>query len=495
MHFLFVPIRLAATVAVLAIIATVGGDANAQSISNGRQLYITPLVSGQFSCSNGQCHGPSPANNQNKIQNAANDPDRIGFAIGTVAQMAFLRNNVTGSQLADLAAYIGNPAGANGPVAEVSPGDFAFASTSVGATSAAQPFTLANTGNAPLVISAVASNNPEFPVSSNCSTVAAGSSCTVTASFAPTAAGARSAVVTITHNAGSASTINLSGTGVAVPGAQVSTSLLAFGAIFVGSQSGSQQFSVTNNGSAPLAISGIVSDRLDFPLLGGTCVAGGSVAVGANCTVVVRFAPGSAGARTGNVTVSHNGPGGSSVVTVTGTGVSTAFEKRTMVEYIYTPLNYYFITSRDSDKVALDAIAAFQRTGQSFAVYAAPETGTKGITRFYFDKVALNGARGSHFYTLVDSEKAALAQLNPGNAALPKLPFDEGIDSYAFLPAVEGVGGSCAAGQVPVFRLFRGNVRFPDDPNHRFTTSTAIYNEFVALGWDGEGVKFCAPAP
>ena len=211
--------------------------------------------------------------------------------------------------------------------------------------------------------------------------------------------------------------------------------------------------------------------------------------------MVVRFAPTSAGARTGNVIVSHNAAGGSSVVTVTGTGVSMAFEKRTMVEYIYTPLNYYFMTSRDADKVALDGIAAFQRTGQSFAVYAAPETGTKGITRFYFDKVALNGARGSHFYTLVDSEKAALAQLNPGNAALPKLPFDEGIDSYAFLPAVEGVGGSCAAGQVPVFRLFRGNVRFPDDPNHRFTTSTAIYNEFVALGWDGEGVKFCAPTP
>lgn len=495
MQFLSVTLRLAAAITTLLVVSVFGNDAGAQSISNGRQLYITPLVSGQFSCSNGQCHGPTPANNQNKILSAANDPDRIGFAIGTVAQMAFLRNNVTGSQLADLAAYIGNPAGANGPIAEIAPDQFAFASTVVGATSASQPFVLSNTGNAPLVVSAVTSNNPEFAVTSSCISVAAGGNCTVTASFAPSATGARSAVVTITHNAGSATTVALSGTGVAVPGAQVSSPLLAFGAILVGSLSGSQQFAITNNGSAPLAISGVTSDRLDFPLLGGTCVAGGSVAVNASCSVVVRFAPTSAGARTGNVIVSHNAAGGSSVVMVTGTGVSMAFEKRTMVEYIYTPLNYYFMTSRDADKVALDGIAAFQRTGQSFAVYAAPETGTKGITRFYFDKVALNGARGSHFYTLVDSEKAALAQLNPGNAALPRLPFDEGIDSYAFLPAVEGVGGSCAAGQVPVFRLFRGNVRFPDDPNHRFTTSTAIYNEFVALGWDGEGVKFCAPTP
>ena len=90
---------------------------------------------------------------------------------------------------------------------------------------------------------------------------------------------------------------------------------------------------------------------------------------------------------------------------------------------------------------------------------------------------------------------AALTSLNPSNNPAPKLPVSEGIDSYAYLPAVEGVGGSCPAGLTPVFRVFRGNVRFPDDPNHRFTTSTAIYNDFVSKGWDGEGVKFCVPAP
>ena len=49
-----------------------------------------------------------------------------------------------------------------------------------------------------------------------------------------------------------------------------------------------------------------------------------------------------------------------------------------------------------------------------------------------------------------------------------------------------------AAGQVPVYRLFRGS-KFPDDPNHRFTTSLAVYNQFVAQNWDGEGVAFCVP--
>jgi hypothetical protein len=68
---------------------------------------------------------------------------------------------------------------------------------------------------------------------------------------------------------------------------------------------------------------------------------------------------------------------------------------------------------------------------------------------------------------------------------------DEGIDGYAIAPVREGVGGSCPEGTQPVFRMFRGNQRFPDNPNHRFTVEQRIYDEFVAKGWDGEGIKFC----
>jgi|GEM_PF-2043195 len=164
-----------------------------------------------------------------------------------------------------------------------------------------------------------------------------------------------------------------------------------------------------------------------------------------------------------------------------------------MIEFVYPALDYYFLTSRANEIALLDTLPAFARTGQSFSVFIDRVAGTQPITRFYFNKVALNGARDGHFYTLVDSEISLLLGLNPTNAVTPKAPVSEGIDSYAFLPVVEGVGGSCAPSLVPVFRVFRGNGRFPDDPNHRFTTSTAIYNEFIAKGWDGEGVKFCVP--
>ena len=167
-----------------------------------------------------------------------------------------------------------------------------------------------------------------------------------------------------------------------------------------------------------------------------------------------------------------------------------------MIEFLHPALDYYFITSRPADIALLDVTPPFVRTGERFSVYPSALAGTQSITRFYFDQVAKSSTgvvHGSHFYTLVDAERSALIGINPGNANAPKLPFSEGTDSFAYLPVVEGVGGRCASGLTPVLRLFRGNTRFPDNPNHRFTTSTAIYNSFVAQGWDGEGVKFCVP--
>jgi hypothetical protein len=171
---------------------------------------------------------------------------------------------------------------------------------------------------------------------------------------------------------------------------------------------------------------------------------------------------------------------------------SAAGLTKTMTEFRYAPLDYYFVTSRDSDKNLLDSQAGWARTGKSFNVLESNDAGTKGITRFYFDRVAKDKTRGSHFYSLLDKDVADLNALNPNKLTSPGLPQNEGIDSYAFPPEKSGVGGSCATGQTPVYRLFRG-AKFVDDANHRFTTDLAVYNDFVSKGWDGEGVNFCVP--
>ena len=492
--------RVAALAASGACAAFVASSALAQDINAGKVVYTTPQVTGQLSCSAGACHTPNPLNNQNKILRAADNPGAIGIALNSVVQMAFLRGKLTTQQFVDVAAYIGNPGAATAaaPVAQLSPATLNFPSTTVGTTASSQPFAISNTGTAALIVSSVTSSNAEFSLVSVCGTIAAGASCNVSVGFTPSATGARSGTITVGHNAaGGTSTVAVSGTGTAaaVAGIQVTPSSLDFGAIAAGSFSGGLPITVASVGSAPLVVTALSDTGATFPVIGGSCVVGTPVAVGASCSILVRFVPAAIGTQSNVLTISHNSGTTAVSVNLSGTGVASASAVKTMVEYRYAPLNYFFVTSRDDDKVALDKIADFQRTGLSFPVYATQVANSKAISRFYFDQIAVKASRGSHFYTLLDSDKSALIALNPTNANSPRLPVNEGIDSWAFLPLVSGAGGSCASGQTPVYRLFRSSTKFPDDPNHRFTTSLSVYDAFVALGWDGEGVNFCVPQP
>ena len=281
------------------------------------------------------------------------------------------------------------------------------------------------------------------------------------------------------------------------PIATLSSTIMGFGQVSVGTTSAVQTVTLRNTGASTLQVTALTINGSEFALAasGGTCTTTSALAVSASCTIAITFTPVAASVRSGTFSIAHNAVGSPSTVSLAGTGVaSTGGVTTTMVEYYFAALDYYFITSRTGDIALLDTAAGWARIGKSFKVYTAQQSGTVSVNRYYFDQIAVASSRGSHFYTVVQAEKDALANLNPANSPTPRLPYNEGPDSYAFTAAVEGVGGSCAAGQVPVYRIFRGQARFPDNPNHRFTTDTAVYNSFVALGWDGEGVKFCAPA-
>lgn len=475
----------------------------AQDVNAGKLAYTTPQVTGQLSCSAGACHTSNPLINQNKILKAADNPGGIGVALNAVTQMAFLKGKLTTQQFIDLAAYIGNPGAAGSPEAQLTPASLTFGATVVGNSAVSQTLAINNIGTAPLIVSGVTSSNGDFPVFSSCGTIAAAANCSVSVGFAPSAAGARSGTITVSHNAvGRSSSVNVSGTATAPvvlsPGLLAAPASVAFGPITVGAFSGAQFVTVTSAGNAPLTLNTISVAGSHFSLLSGSgsCAVGVPIAVGSSCTVPLRFQPTAAGAHSGALGIAHNASVTPVTVNLSGTGVASATSNlRSMVEYVYLPLNFFFITSRDEDKAALDSTAGFQRTGLSFRVYATQTGSTRGISRFYFDKVAANGSHGSHFYTLLDDDVNVLTALNPTNARVPRVPYYEGIDSWAILPVVAGVGGSCASGQMPIYRLFRGSTRFPDDPNHRFTSDVAIYNAFVASGWDGEGVNFCVPTP
>lgn len=493
---------LAAIVAALAVTAHAQtGDANA-----GKVLYTIPLAPpNTFTCASGACHraNPSSQQNQNNIFRGANSPGVIANAINTKVQMAFLQSKLNNTQLTDIAAYIANSATIGGaPSVLLSPASLTFVSTLVGSTSASQPFIIDSTGVTPLVVSSVTTSNPEFALAHNCTTIAAGTGCNVSVSFAPGAFGNRSGTITVNHNAaGGSSAVTVSGTATApvvlMPSISVSPTTLDFGEVMVGNFADALPVIVTSVGTAPLVITSLSDLGPNFSVVAGSCAVGAQMAVNASCTLVLRFLPTAEGAQSGVLNIGSNAgvAPNATAVSLTGTGAAPPPSNiRTMVEYRYVPLNYFFITSREADKAILDAIPDFRRTGQSFPVLASEVPTAKSIARFYFDKVAVAGSRGSHFYTLLDDEKSQLNALNPTNATIPRLPVNEGIDSWAYLPLVAGPTGFCTTGLTPVYRLFRGNVRFPDDPNHRFTVSTSLYNEYVALGWDGEGVRFCVPS-
>jgi hypothetical protein len=107
---------------------------------------------------------------------------------------------------------------ATAPLAQLSATSITFANTAVGTTSAASSVTLTNSGNATLDISSIVlgvTNASDFAETTTCgSTLAAGISCTISATFTPAAASSYSATITVTDNAsGSPQTISLSGTG------------------------------------------------------------------------------------------------------------------------------------------------------------------------------------------------------------------------------------------------------------------------------------------
>jgi hypothetical protein len=105
------------------------------------------------------------------------------------------------------------------PAAIVSPASLTFGNQAVSSASAAQSVTLSNTGGAALTISSIVASG-DFAQTNTCGgSIAAGASCAINVTFAPTAQGPRTGTLTITDNASSSpQVVALSGTGAAPAG-------------------------------------------------------------------------------------------------------------------------------------------------------------------------------------------------------------------------------------------------------------------------------------
>lgn len=175
----------------------------------------------------------------------------------------------------------------------------------------------------------------------------------------------------------------------------------------------------------------------------------------------------------------------------------------TMVEYFNPKFNFYWMSTREADKSALDTMRdagnpVWYRTGYSFKTDPTTSAGMSAISRYFIPGAARNGTRGSTFYTALMADKAAITnggkeRFSMNNCVdVPDRFFcNEGIDSFIALPVGVGAVATCQSGQQPIWRAFRS--RPGDDGNHRYLTNQAMYDYMVnEMGWDGEFINFCA---
>jgi len=141
----------------------------------------------------------------------------ISLPAGTSAQyvqLSFTANTGwSAAQLSELEVFPGGGS-PGGSALTASPSSLSFPATATGSASAAQAVTVSNPGTSPATVSPATVSGP-FTQASTCGTsIPAGGSCTISVTFAPTAAGPASGTLTVASSApGSPLAIALSGTG------------------------------------------------------------------------------------------------------------------------------------------------------------------------------------------------------------------------------------------------------------------------------------------
>ena len=323
--------------------------------------------------------------------------------------------------------------------------DFGF--TAVGQTSTTKALTVTNSGSATLNITGANASGDFALVSSFCSALAPGASCSANVTFSPTASGARSGAIIISSNAASSpTTVQLTGTGTT--GITVSTSSLTFAAQGISTTSPSQTITVSNFGAAALTISSVVASG-DF---GATNDCSVPLTTGASCHIQVTFTPSAAGNRTGTLTIANNGQSGNPIVSLTGTGVSgTASASPTSLSFGYqlvsttSAAKTVTISNTGAASLAISGISAssgFAETHDCGASLAAGSSCHVNVTFTPTANVAVSGT---------------LIVANDGTAGNLNIPLSgTGMPAFS-LPAPSSIPSqTIAAGATATYNIIIG---------------------------------------
>jgi hypothetical protein len=210
----------------------------------------------------------------------------------------------------------------SGPAVQFTPTSLSFGIQAVNTTSPIRTISVVNTGSVALSITSISvtgANRTNFTETNTCgTTVAIGASCTISVTFTPSAAGQRSAAITVKDGAGT-QTVALSGTEQAA--LTVSPASISFGNQPLGSTGTAHTVTITNNTGLAVDFTSITvtgANTADFVQLSSTC--GASLAFQASCTINLAFAPAASGARAATLTIVDDATNSPQSVTLSGTG-------------------------------------------------------------------------------------------------------------------------------------------------------------------------------
>jgi hypothetical protein len=296
----------------------------------------------------------------------------------------------------------------------LTPATLSFGNQAVGVASDSKTATFKNTQKVPLTISSIVIAGGTAPADyswgGNCpispSTLAEGTSCSITVTLNPSALGSRTAMLTVTHNAStSPQSVDLTGTGVAP--VTISPATLSFGNLAEGTTSAVKTETLTNVQTVPLTITSISLSGDFQQQSGGTCpVSPNSLAGGASCTILIAFTPTVVAAESGTLTVIDGASNSPQTTTMTGTGTTpvtispNSLDLGTVAEGNTSDVKSVTLTNHENTSVTFSNILAsgdFTVAGNTCSPsVAAGATCSVGVT---FSPTATGGRAGALTFT------------------------------------------------------------------------------------------------
>lgn len=216
------------------------------------------------------------------------------------------------------------------------PTSLSYANQVIGKKSSVQTVTVKNNQSGKLTITSIVSTLSDYTTTTTCplspSTLAGGATCKISVFFTPAAAGTRSGTLTVADNAAVSPTVSLTGTGVVA--ASVNPASVTFAGQALGTTSGAQTVTLTNNQSTALKITSLTSNVSDFANTTTCPLSPSTLAAGASCAATLTFSPKATGSRTGTLSFTDNASNSPQTVSLSGTG-----NPANLVSMAVTPAN------------------------------------------------------------------------------------------------------------------------------------------------------------